>query len=271
MTALDRPPTGATVPLAYDRIGSGPPLLLVHGLGGERHVWLPLLEALGAERTLIIPDLPGFGASPALPADEPPTAATLAASVARLLDELAIDAPDVVGNSLGGWVSLELALLGRARTVTALCPAGFWSRPLGPRRDAARRLAIAARPLLPLLTRIGPVRQAALAGTVAHPERVPPRSAARMIDSYASAPGFLAADAAMRAGRFARIADVDVPVTLAWGERDRLLSPPRSAPRRRRLADAARLRPPADVGRPRARRAGRSSPPPATTPTARAA
>ncbi len=230
MTALDRPPTLATVPLAYDRIGSGPPLLLVHGLGGERHVWEPLLAPLGEHRTLIVPDLPGFGASPPLPPHEPPTAAALAASVARLLDELAIEAPDVVGNSLGGWVALELALAGRARTVTALCSAGFWTRPLGPRRDGARRLAQAARPLLPLLTRIGSVRQVALAGTVAHPERVPPKSAARMISSYASAPGFLAADAAMRASRFARIADVPVPVTLAWGERDRLLSPPRNLP-----------------------------------------
>ncbi|MDO8185358.1 alpha/beta fold hydrolase [Conexibacter sp. JD483] len=230
MTALDRPPTLATVPLAYDRIGSGPPLVLVHGLGGERHVWEPLLAPLGEHHTLVIPDLPGFGASPQLPAYEPATAAALAASVARLLDELGIVEADVVGNSLGGWVSLELALLGRARTVTALCPAGFWTRPLGPRRDGARRLAQATRRFLPLLTRSGRVRQAALAGTVAHPERVPPRSAARMISSYASAPGFLAADAAMRASRFARIADLDVPVTLAWGERDRLLSPPRALP-----------------------------------------
>ena len=228
MTALDD--QLATVPLAYDRIGSGPPLLLLHGLGGERHVWEPLLLRLGARRTLIVPDLPGFGASPPLPDGTVPTAAALAASVARLLDELALGAPDVAGNSLGGWVALELALAGRARTVAALCPAGFWTRPLGPRRDGARRLARAARPLLPLLTRIGPVRRAALAGTVAHPERVPPRSAARMIASYGAAPGFLAVDAAMRAGRFARIAEVAVPVTLAWGERDRLLSPPRTLP-----------------------------------------
>lgn len=228
MTALDD--QLATVPLAHDRLGSGPPLVLLHGLGGERHVWEPVLAPLGARRTLIVPDLPGFGASPALPPTTQPTAAALAASIARLLDELGLGAAAVAGNSLGGWVALELALAGRARAVAALCPAGFWTRPLGPRRDGARRLARAARPLLPLLTRIGPVRRAALAGTVARPDRVPPRSAARMISSYGSAPGFLAADAAMRAGRFTRIADVDVPVTLAWGERDRLLSPPKRLP-----------------------------------------
>lgn len=216
--------------LAYDQLGSGDPLLLLHGLGGERHVWEPVLAPLAEHRTLIVPDLPGFGASPALPSAITPSPALLASVVADLLDELGLGAPDVAGNSLGGWVALELALRGRARSVTALCPAGFWSRPLGPRRDTARRAARALRPLLPLLTHLGPVRRAALSGTVAHPERVPPRAAARMIGAYADAPGFAAANAAMRAGRFARIADVRVPVTLAWGERDRLVKPPRALP-----------------------------------------
>ncbi|MDW5597184.1 alpha/beta fold hydrolase [Conexibacter stalactiti] len=222
--------TSAALPIAWDRLGDGEPLLLLHGLGGERHVWEPVLAPLAAHRTLIVPDLPGFGASPALPGHTPPTPAALAAAIAGLLDALGLDAPDVAGNSLGGWVALELALAGRARSVTALCPAGFWSRPLGPRRDGARRFARAVRPLLPLLTRVGPLRRAALAGTVARPQQVPARAAARLIGSYAAAPGFLAADAAMRAGRFARIADVTVPVTLAWGERDRLVRPPRELP-----------------------------------------
>lgn len=221
----------STVPLAHDRLGSGEPLVLLHGLGGERHVWEPVLAPLAERRTLIVPDLPGFGASPPLPdAAGPPAPALLAASVARLLDELGLDAPDVAGSSLGGWVALELALRGRARSVTALCPAGFWRRPLRPRRDRARTLARALRPLVPLLVRIPPARRAALGSTVARPARVGPRAAARMIRTYAAAPGFAAVDAAMRAGRFAAIADVPVPVTLAWGEHDRLVSPPREAP-----------------------------------------
>lgn len=222
--------TARTASLAHDQVGSGPPLVLLHGLGGERHVWAPVLDALAAHRTLIVPDLPGFGASPALPSAIKPTPAVLASVVADLLDELGLGAPDVAGNSLGGWVALELALRRRARTVTALCPAGFWSRPLGPRRDTALKTARALRGLVPALTHVGPLRRAALGGVIAHPERVPPRDAARMIGAYASAPGFAAVNAAMRAGRFARIADVPVPVTVAWGERDRLVSPPRELP-----------------------------------------
>lgn len=224
-------PSTATVPLAFDRLGAGPPLVLLHGLGAERHVWEPVLAPLARERTLIVPDLPGFGASPPLPeAAGPPTPAVLAASVARLLDDLALDAPAVAGSSLGGWVALELALLGRASSVAALCPAGFWSRPLAPRRGRARTVAHALRAFVPLLVRIGPVRRAALASNVAHPERVNPRAAARMIRTYAAAPGFAAADAAMRAGRFTAADEVAVPVTLAWGEHDRLISPPRRLP-----------------------------------------
>ncbi len=227
VTATAPPPA----PLAHDRVGAGPPLVLLHGLGGERHVWEPVIAPLAERHELIVPDLPGFGASPPLPHDGgPPTPAALAAAVAGLLDRLGLDRVAVAGNSLGGWVALELALLGRASSVAALCPAGFWSGPLEPGRDTARRLARALRPLVPALARIGPLRRAALASNVAHPERVPARAAARMIRTYGDAPGFAAVDAAMRAGRFEAAAALPVPVTLAWGERDRLIRPPRRVP-----------------------------------------
>lgn len=228
MTAVGDP---IDLRLACDRVGDGPPLLLLHGLGGERHVWEPVLAPLAARHALIVPDLPGFGASPPLPAhDGVPTPAALARAVAGLLDDLGLDRVAVAGNSLGGWVALELALLSRARSVAALCPAGFWSRPLEPGSDGARRLARALRPLVPALVRIGPLRRAALASNVAHPERVPPRAAARMIRTYGDAPGFAAVNAAMRAGRFEAAAALPVPVTLAWGELDRLIRPPRRIP-----------------------------------------
>lgn len=229
MTALSDP---TAAPLAHDRLGSGPPLVLLHGLGGERHVWEPVLERLAAERELVVPDLPGFGASPALrTGNGAHTPAALAAAVAGLLDALGLERPAVAGNSLGGWVGLELAVQGRASAVAAICPAGFWRRPLEPGRDTARRLARALRPVVPALVRIGPLRRAALASNVDRPERVPPRAAARMIRTYGDAPGFAAVNAAMRAGRFdpstlAQLAPV--PVTLAWGERDRLIRPPRA-------------------------------------------
>ena len=118
--------------LNYVRRGSGEPLVLIHPLGAELVVWEPVMERLARERDVIALDLPGFGRSPEL--DGEPTPRTLAGSVAGLLDDLGIERAHVAGNSLGGWVALEVAKAGRALSVAGLCTAGLWSEPIGPRR-----------------------------------------------------------------------------------------------------------------------------------------
>jgi pimeloyl-ACP methyl ester carboxylesterase len=132
----------------------------------------------------------------------------------------------VAGISLGGWVALELGKTDRALSVTALNPAGFWARPLGPRPEVARRnakrLLPLARPALATLRG----RRLALAGSMAHPERVPPAAAYGLVKAYALAPGFERANAEMRRTVFAGIEGIRVPVTLAWSDRDRLVGRP---------------------------------------------
>ncbi len=97
--------------LAFERRGSGPPLLLLHPLGADRHVWAPVLDRLARERDVVCVDLPGFGGSAPLEGDSSPAA--LAAAVAEFADALGIGGSvHVAGNSLGGWVALELALAG---------------------------------------------------------------------------------------------------------------------------------------------------------------
>lgn len=108
----------ATVELNYQRSGSGAPLVLIHGIGGELCVWEPVLERLEAERNVIAIDLPGFGRSEALAEQITPTPQRLAMTVATFLDDLGIGTAHIAGNSLGGWVALELALTSRARSVT---------------------------------------------------------------------------------------------------------------------------------------------------------
>jgi pimeloyl-ACP methyl ester carboxylesterase len=217
--------------LAYDRVGSGPPLLLLHPLGGDRQVWAPVRDRLAAEREVIAVDLPGFGSSPPLAAGVTPTPDALADAVSDLVDALGLDQrPHVAGNSLGGWVALALGLRGAAESVTAIAPAGLWSGPLAPKVSVARRLARVVAPAAGVLARPLALRRVILAGTVAHPERVPPAAAAALVRAYAHAPGFDAVNAAMRAGHFAALADVAVPVTLVWAERDRLVGRPRTLP-----------------------------------------
>src|SRR5882762_8596719 len=113
--------------LAYRRVGAGEPLLLLHGLGSQWQVWEPVLALLSRERDVAAVDLPGFGESPPFEPDVAPTPDRIARSVAALLDELGWKDPHVAGNSLGGWVALELARMGRARSVVAISPAGLWS------------------------------------------------------------------------------------------------------------------------------------------------
>jgi pimeloyl-ACP methyl ester carboxylesterase len=214
--------------LAYDRLGSGPPLVLLHPLGADRRVWEPVLEPLSAARTVIPVDLPGFGESP--PLNETPTPAALARALERFFSDIDLDRPHVAGNSLGGWVALELALAGSVRSVTAIAPAGLWGRPLAPKPNLARRVAGALRPVLPLLTATPAGRRALLGGVMLHPERVPAGAAAHIVDAYATAPGFAATNQAMRAGHFDGLGRIEVPVTLAWPDHDRLVSAPARLP-----------------------------------------
>jgi len=215
--------------LAHDLRGTGPPLVLLHPLGGDRRVWDPVLESLAAARTVITVDLPGFGESP--PLRETPTPAALAGAVDRFLAGLDLDRPHVAGNSLGGWVALELALAGRARSVSAIAPAGLWGGPLVPKPSVARILAGAMRPVLPLLVATPAGRRALLGGVMVHPGTVPASAAAHIVRAYASSPAFVATNNAMRAGHFDGLARIEVPVTLGWPDHDRLVSRPDRLPR----------------------------------------
>ena len=216
--------------LNHVRKGDGEPLLLIHPLGGELVVWEPVLDLLAAEHDTIAVDMPGFGGSPAFANGAPPTPPALAASLAAFLDELGIERAHLAGNSLGGWVALELAKLGRARSVVTLSAAGFWAKPLGPRPTPIRRIGRAVLPLVPTLAKTARGRRALLRGNMVHPERVPPEDAARLVRAYITAPGYDAANTAMRAAVFDGIEQISEPITLAWAERDRVVSRPRSTP-----------------------------------------
>lgn len=217
--------------LNFERRGQGEPIVLLHGIGAELCVWEPVLDHLAGRLDVIAVDLPGFGQSPPLPEGVTPTPQALAGAVALLMDELGIASAHLVGNSLGGWLALELGKTERARSVTALCPAGLWGAPLDPEgapaRGGAQRAARAVRPLLPLLMASRRARRLALGHVVAHPDRVPRAAATRMVGSYARATAYDATNVAMRQGHFTGATRIRVPLTVAFGEHDRLIRPVR--------------------------------------------
>ena len=106
---------------------------------------LPLLER---SFDVLAVDMPGFGHSSPLRERVESTPEALADAVEAAMDDAGFDTAHLAGNSLGGWVSLELARRGRARTVTAISPAGLamgregaWGRGI---LRAMRRLAQSA-------------------------------------------------------------------------------------------------------------------------------
>lgn len=229
--------------LAHRRLGSGEPLLLLHGLGGCWQVWRPVLDAVAREREVIAADLPGFGQSAPLPAEVVPSPAALAREVAAFLDECGWQTAHVAGNSLGGWVALELAKLGRARSVIAISPGGFWSRPglwfaRGSLR-ASRWIARALRPVVEQAVGSKFGRTLLLSQMHARPWRVPAPDAALALRAFTDAPGFEATfRASLQRQGFRDDGSIRCPVTVAWGTRDRLLMPRQLARVRERLPEA---------------------------------
>jgi len=211
--------------IAYERIGSGPPLLLIHGLGATRHIWRPQVERLASERELILVDMPGFGDSPML--GEPPTPWAMGAAITAACREIGIERPHVAGNSLGGWTAVEIAKAGEAASLCLISPAGLWRTPLGPRKVDSRRWAKRLRPLVGALVRNRRSRYAMLRTTVGRPENVPVPDAREMINAWITAPGYEAANDEMRRYVCEDLDRVRVPTAIAWGELDRLVGPPR--------------------------------------------
>jgi pimeloyl-ACP methyl ester carboxylesterase len=214
-------------------------LLLIHGLGGSRNIWEPVIPLLEGEREVHAIDMPGFGETPPLPEGEEPTAANLARAVHEECVRNGVERPHVAGNSLGGWVALEMGRFGWAASVTTLSPAGLWSRPLGEPAGGGARMLLrgspwvkAARPFISLALQFPQTRHAAFQSIAAHPERIPPDAARALVLGWLDGEGYDAANRAMRNHVFDPSGyPEDVPVTIAWCEKDRLLGPPKP-PRR---------------------------------------
>lgn len=213
--------------LAFERHGSGEPLVLVHGVTHRRQVWYPVLDQLAAEREVILVDLPGHGQSAAFTPEGRSVPDALRAEFRQFLADQGLERPHIAGNSLGGRIALEAGATGDARSVTALSPAGFW-------RSAAsfaytRRLFISAAavcervgPRADVLCRTRAGRTLMYAAITSHPTRISPDHALGDFRAfeYARPALRLLLDAATP---FDHEIPPEVPVTIAWAARDFVL------------------------------------------------
>ncbi len=220
--------------LHHVRTGSGPALLLVHGIGSSHGSFEPVIDDLAADFTVYAVDLPGFGASELLPGK--PTLRALADACAEVVADAGPFA--VAGNSLGGGIALHLALDGRARAACALCPVGFvegWERVW--LHAIVRSFPVAFKPVVPFADS-APVRKVATSIVLAHGDRITGdqfRSAAQ----DAERPGLRPTAGHALNWRAPSVSSLPVPVTIAWGDKDRLLlHGPQSARARERMPSA---------------------------------
>ena len=215
------------VKLSAHRTGSGPPLVLVHGLGGSWRSWQPVLAGLSEQREVVSVDLPGFaGDTP--PLSVPTLAALTEALLGWLRDEGLADAP-LVGSSMGARMVLELSRRGVGRDNVALDPGGFWTA----REAMVFRASIAAsvallrriRPVLPAVVGNPAGRTALLAQFSARPWALDADVVRSELEGYAISPSFDAVlDDLARGPRQEGAASGTVPgrLTIGWGRHDRV-------------------------------------------------
>ncbi len=235
---------GGSHGLDHHRGGSGEPLVLIHGIGHTWRGWKPMLPELERRFDVLAVDLPGFGHSEPLPAGVDSTPEALADAVEREMLGAGFDTAHISGNSLGGWIALELARRGRARTVTAISPAGLGH---GREKDWGAALLrgirwIAGTAAPPEAALRNPVTRSLLAGPlVARPWRYDPDLLIEATELFVDSQGF---DATLPHAMNAQprgLTTLDVPVLILWGKLDLVLIP-RQGRRFERLIPGAELR-----------------------------
>jgi pimeloyl-ACP methyl ester carboxylesterase len=220
-------------------LGEGPPIVFVHGLGGCWQNWLEQLPVFAAGRSsvshrVVALDLPGFGRSP-MPRERI-TISFYARVLDRVMDALGIDAAAVVGNSMGGFTTVELAIAfpQRVERMLLAAPAGVsnFGNPGGLR---LARLLRSTRPIPTLLgswlaanadavTRRPGLRGRMLMGVASHPGRLPAQLVAEQVRG-AGKPGFLdALEAHLDYDFRDRLPEIVCPTLLVWGDRDRVIA-----------------------------------------------
>ncbi|MRH88782.1 alpha/beta fold hydrolase [Nocardia sp. SYP-A9097] len=128
MTSGPAKPTTPLAPMRAIHTGSGDPLLLLHGFMLSPHCWEQVADRMSSHCEVFAPAFAGHWGGPDFDGWYLDVSA-LADRVENQLDELGWRTCHIAGNSLGGWVGFELARRGRARTLTAIAPAGGWHTP----------------------------------------------------------------------------------------------------------------------------------------------
>ncbi|HEY9416477.1 MAG TPA: alpha/beta fold hydrolase [Pseudonocardia sp.] len=216
-------------PVGALHLGSGAPLLLLHGFLLSPHCWEQTADRLAARCEVFAPALAGHWGGPESATGDY-TVQSLADGVEAQLDDLGWRTCHIVGNSLGGWIGFELARRGRARTLTAIAPAGGWRTPSAAQLYAVAKFAALA-PLIEIAGKLGDfpadsrvVRRAVAYLLVRNAKEVPGADIAAQVRAALHCPALRPLIAAtLRGPGLADLSELTTPVRLILADSDRFL------------------------------------------------
>ncbi|WP_084501562.1 alpha/beta fold hydrolase [Nocardia xishanensis] len=216
-------------PIKALHLGSGDPLMLLHGFMLSPHCWERTADRLSSHCEVYAPALPGHWGGP--PAERGLVGVgALADAIEAQLDEMGWRTCHIAGNSLGAWVGVELARRGRARTLTLIAPAGGWNVPsLTQFRVGLKFLSLV--PLVRIGRRLGGFatdnvipQRFALFLLSKHASAVPRREIANVLRAALNCTAMLPMIAGgLRAPALADLSDLVTPVRLLLSEYDRII------------------------------------------------
>jgi pimeloyl-ACP methyl ester carboxylesterase len=211
------------------------PLVCLHGFMDTARTWDLVRPALERRREVLALTLPGHAGGPPLP--DSLDDAVMADAVEAAMDDAGIEETAFVGNSLGGFVALQLATRGRARSVVAFAPAGGWARGDASWREllalqaSIHEAAKAAAPHAEALLATPDGRRRATRYITERCEHIPAELLAHQLLGVARCDATRLLEYAEHASWELDASQFDCPVRVVWGTADRLLPWPSAAAR----------------------------------------
>ena len=211
----------------FDGPPGGDVLVLIHGMGSAATAWKPIIPELKRHYTLITLDLPGHGKTP-MSISQAMDPRSLGDAVCETMTSLGIERFHLCGNSLGGWVALEIAAKhsGRVLSLTGLAPAGLWLAPYTARYPGTallRALAKTTRPLSPIALRFEWARKLGFASVSPLWQNLSYEICLDATNAMQTATGYFPAWDAMLKKRFDSPIPHSIPVTIVFGDSDNTL------------------------------------------------
>ena len=209
------------------QIGSGEPLVLIHGLGSSSRAFNLISPELAKQFTVVTFDLPGHGQSPR----DPQQAMDPVSLARRIFDEmshLGFENFHLAGNSLGGWIALEMAALNpdRIKSLIALAPAGLWLIPYPSRVPGAavsRAMAVSLKSVAPSLLKYDWAKKIGFGLVSPKWRELPMDVLINATEDMGASEGYFPTWDAFLGARFDGAISSSVPTTIIFGDADNTL------------------------------------------------